>query len=208
MRTRPLKQAREWGYQRLAHEGTVLIVDAAPPPLARVTEGGCASTLAFEMSDGKHRIVVNCGGSAMAHPAVPKALVDQDVERLIEMARQDMAQRGMNVKDMPFPPELFTAQAERRVRLGFHGEQRFDRMPQFGVGSAEGFEERPAVFRAGLEDSGQHGLDLGPAGGHCVASPPSIWCISQSLAVPHSRLTVEAEIPITSAVSSTERPPK
>lgn len=49
---------------------------------------------------------------------VPKALVDQDTERLIEMARQDMAQRGMNVKDMPFPPELFTAQAERRVRLG------------------------------------------------------------------------------------------
>ena len=49
---------------------------------------------------------------------VPKALIDQDVERLIEMARQDMAQRGMNVKDMPFPPELFTAQAERRVRLG------------------------------------------------------------------------------------------
>jgi trigger factor len=49
---------------------------------------------------------------------VPKALVEQDVERLIEMTRQDMAQRGMNVKDMPFPPELFTAQAERRVRLG------------------------------------------------------------------------------------------
>ncbi|MDP3842948.1 MAG: trigger factor [Oxalobacteraceae bacterium] len=49
---------------------------------------------------------------------VPKALVDQDVERLVEMTRQDMAQRGMNAKDMPFPPELFTAQAERRVRLG------------------------------------------------------------------------------------------
>jgi trigger factor len=49
---------------------------------------------------------------------VPKALIDQDVERLVEMTRQDMAQRGMNVKDMPFPPELFNAQAERRVRLG------------------------------------------------------------------------------------------
>ena len=49
---------------------------------------------------------------------VPKALVDQDTQRLMEMTRQDMAQRGMNVKDMPFPPELFTAQAERRVRLG------------------------------------------------------------------------------------------
>jgi trigger factor len=49
---------------------------------------------------------------------VPKALIDQDIERLVEMTRQDMAQRGMNVQDMPFPPELFQAQAERRVRLG------------------------------------------------------------------------------------------
>ena len=30
----------------------VLIVDAAPPPVARLVEGGCASTLAFELSDG------------------------------------------------------------------------------------------------------------------------------------------------------------
>jgi trigger factor len=29
-----------------------------------------------------------------------------------------MAQRGMNVKDMNFPLELFAPQAERRVRLG------------------------------------------------------------------------------------------
>jgi trigger factor len=49
---------------------------------------------------------------------LPKALVDQDVQRLIESTRQDMAQRGMKVDDMPFPPELFTSQAERRVRLG------------------------------------------------------------------------------------------
>jgi trigger factor len=32
---------------------------------------------------------------------VPKALVDQDIERLVEMTRQNMAQRGMNTKDMP-----------------------------------------------------------------------------------------------------------
>ena len=49
---------------------------------------------------------------------VPAALVAQDSERLAEMTRQDMAQRGMNVKDVPFPTELFNAQAERRVRLG------------------------------------------------------------------------------------------
>lgn len=49
---------------------------------------------------------------------VPKTLVAQDGERLAEMTRQDMAQRGMNVKDVPFPADLFNAQAERRVRLG------------------------------------------------------------------------------------------
>jgi trigger factor len=45
-------------------------------------------------------------------------LIAQDTERLAEMTRQDMAQRGMNVKDVPFPPELFAEKAERRVRLG------------------------------------------------------------------------------------------
>ena len=49
---------------------------------------------------------------------VPKVLITQDAERLAEMTRQDMAQRGMNVKDVPFPLEMFNEQAERRVRLG------------------------------------------------------------------------------------------
>ena len=74
IRTRPLKQAREWGYQRMSAGSTVLIVDAAPPPLARLIEGGCGSTLAFELSDGPHRIVVNCGGARMANLSLPSAL--------------------------------------------------------------------------------------------------------------------------------------
>ena len=49
---------------------------------------------------------------------VPKVLITQDSERLAEMTRKDMEQRGMNVKDVPFPLEMFHAQAERRVRLG------------------------------------------------------------------------------------------
>ncbi|MDK6078223.1 trigger factor [Massilia varians] len=49
---------------------------------------------------------------------VPKAMIQQDSERLAEMTRQDMAQRGMDVKAMPFPPEMFADKAERRVRLG------------------------------------------------------------------------------------------
>lgn len=49
---------------------------------------------------------------------VPKSLLDQDAERLAEMTKQDMRQRGMDVKEMPFPMEIFAAQADRRVRLG------------------------------------------------------------------------------------------
>jgi trigger factor len=49
---------------------------------------------------------------------VPKVMIDQDSERLAEQTRQDMAQRGMDVKSLPFPADLFAAKAERRVRLG------------------------------------------------------------------------------------------
>lgn len=49
---------------------------------------------------------------------VPKVLLQQDAERLAEMTREDMRQRGMNVNDMPFPADLFNEQADRRVRLG------------------------------------------------------------------------------------------
>lgn len=63
IRTRPLRQARDWGYQRIAAGHSVLIMDAAPPPVAALAVGGCASTLAFELSDGADRLIVNCGGA-------------------------------------------------------------------------------------------------------------------------------------------------
>ena len=49
---------------------------------------------------------------------VPTVMVEQDSERLAEMTRQDMAQRGMDVAKLPFPSEMFKDKAERRVRLG------------------------------------------------------------------------------------------
>ncbi|THD36266.1 MAG: heparinase [Sphingomonas sp.] len=76
VRARPLRQARDWGYQRLAQGEAVVIVDAAPPPIAQLTAGGCASTLAFEMSDGAERLVVNCGGARAAIAQIPQALAD------------------------------------------------------------------------------------------------------------------------------------
>ena len=75
LRARPLRQARGWGYQRLSALGTIIVVDSAPPPPAKMAASGCASTLALEMSDGAQRIVVNCGGPAGLPSALPAELV-------------------------------------------------------------------------------------------------------------------------------------
>ena len=78
VRTRPLRQSREWGYQRLQVGHTRIIADAAPPPISRFAAHACASTMAIEMSDGPHRLIVNCGGARGAnnalHPELAKAL--------------------------------------------------------------------------------------------------------------------------------------
>ncbi len=74
LEVRPLRQARGWGYQRVQAKTTVLVFDAAPPPPPRALHGACASTLAFELSDGPNRLVVNCGGVGDSKGALPAAL--------------------------------------------------------------------------------------------------------------------------------------
>ncbi len=71
---RALRQPRGWGYQRLQAKNTVLVFDAAPPPPPRAFSGGCASTLAFELSDGPNRLIVNCGGTGESKGALPHQL--------------------------------------------------------------------------------------------------------------------------------------
>ncbi len=76
IRARPLRQARDWGYQRLQAGSTVVVTDSAPPPIARVAGGGCASTLSFELSDGANRVIVNCGGGNAGGAFLSRALAD------------------------------------------------------------------------------------------------------------------------------------
>jgi trigger factor len=49
---------------------------------------------------------------------VPTSLVDMEIQRLMQAAKQDMEQRGMKTKDFPIQPEWFADQAKRRVTLG------------------------------------------------------------------------------------------
>jgi trigger factor len=49
---------------------------------------------------------------------LPRALVENERQSLIERAKADMQARGMKVDDMPVPEDMFVEQAEQRVRLG------------------------------------------------------------------------------------------
>jgi trigger factor len=50
---------------------------------------------------------------------VPNALVEMEIQRLMQVARQDMEQRGgVKMKDFPMQREWFVDQAKRRVSLG------------------------------------------------------------------------------------------
>src|SRR3546814_5961670 len=53
----------------------ILVCDVGPPPPARLSKFGHASTLAFELSDGPQRIIVNCGGHIGGTRRLPDELV-------------------------------------------------------------------------------------------------------------------------------------
>ncbi len=56
---------------------------------------------------------------AKAELELPKSIVAAEIDRMVEGARADLKARGIKDADKaPIPAELFTAQAERRVRLG------------------------------------------------------------------------------------------
>ncbi|HSV69431.1 MAG TPA: trigger factor [Methylibium sp.] len=73
----------------------------------------------------KFRVTARNKGAVMeallkvAELDLPKALVANEVERLVANARNDLKQRGIKDADKaPIPAELFEEQAQRRVRLG------------------------------------------------------------------------------------------
>jgi uncharacterized heparinase superfamily protein len=73
-RARPLRNPRGWGYHRLSALGTILVIDAAPPPTRKLARTGSASTLAIELSDGQQKLVVNCGGPGAHGSSLPEGL--------------------------------------------------------------------------------------------------------------------------------------
>ena len=94
-----------------------------------MTEGGMEKVrqevrqnLERETERRKQSILKNQALDALSNTTtleLPKFLVSQEEERLIEMARSDLEQRGVpNAKNAPIPPGMFVPQAEQRVKLG------------------------------------------------------------------------------------------
>lgn len=57
----PLVNAPHSGYQRLDAAETVLLMDTGGPPPINYSLGAHAGCLAFEMSSGRQRMIINCG---------------------------------------------------------------------------------------------------------------------------------------------------
>jgi len=78
---------------------------------------------------------------------VPKALVDSEVERMVEAAREDLKKRGIKDADkFPIPAETFQPQAERRVRLGLVVAE---------LVRANNLQARPDQLQAHIEEMAQ-----------------------------------------------------
>jgi trigger factor len=79
---------------------------------------------------------------------VPKALVDNDAQGRVAAAREDLKQRGLpNADSVPIPIEAFTAESERRVRLGLLVSEL--------VNSAD-LQAKPEQVRARIEEFAQN----------------------------------------------------
>jgi uncharacterized heparinase superfamily protein len=61
VRGAPLSNAPHSGYQRVESGGSVILIDAGRPPPVNYSINAHAGCLAFEMSVGRQRLIINCG---------------------------------------------------------------------------------------------------------------------------------------------------
>ncbi len=69
----PVNAATHMGYQRMKSGRLLILVDTGPSPKKTFSGDAHAGCLSFEMSAGRHRVVVNCGSTIMRGPDWHKA---------------------------------------------------------------------------------------------------------------------------------------
>ena len=68
--------------------------------------------------ENKNRAAVLEALQEAVEVALPKALVEQEAKTLMNRAKQNLQQQGMNVDDIPMGIEQFEEEAQNRVKLG------------------------------------------------------------------------------------------
>jgi trigger factor len=84
--------------------------------------------------------------ASLADFALPQALVLAEQGRLVEMAKADLQQRGINPEQVPIPTEAFKEQAEKRVRLGLIVAE---------LVKVQKLQAKPDQIRAQIEEAAQ-----------------------------------------------------
>jgi trigger factor len=77
---------------------------------------------------------------------LPNSLIDMEIESLIEMAKRDLAARGIETPEVPMPRDLFQEQAKRRVALGLILSE---------IVVANGLSPKPEQVRAVIDELAQ-----------------------------------------------------
>jgi uncharacterized heparinase superfamily protein len=121
-----LLSAQASGYERLAAGSSVLIIDVGNPPPFDFSRGAHASALAFELSDGPWRMIVNCGAPAMGsqagrdaarHTAAHSTLTIADTSSCQFEARNDRNPLGAAITGQPPSPRLLRETDAAGTRL-------------------------------------------------------------------------------------------
>ena len=77
---------------------------------------------------------------------VPKALLEWEMQALMEQTMSEMESRGIDMKSMPLHPELFRERAEKRVKLGLILAELVQK---------HGLKAKPEQVKAMIEDYAQ-----------------------------------------------------
>lgn len=84
----PVENAQHTGYQRVRAGDTLIVMDTGGPPPAASSQDYHAGCLSFEMSDGGHRLIVNCGKTQLHR------------EKWADVARQTAAHSTLSINTL------------------------------------------------------------------------------------------------------------
>ena len=140
VRGQPFLHAPHSGYQRLAAGKSLALMDCGVPPAGAFAVNAHAGCLAFELSSGAQRIVVNCGtqpGGSISWAAVLRATAAHSTVTLADTSMATVLQPGvtrdlLGARLLGGPTEVYSSREE--IEQGWKVDGRHDGyLKRFGI---------------------------------------------------------------------------